>query len=256
MECFTQSVIEKIGAYVYLLLYPDTRKPFYVGKGRGNRVFQHALNALESPTETDKLETIRDIIASGKRVEYRIVRHRMSDEAAFEVESALIDYIGFEDLSNDVRGHHTTERGLMTVEEITEKYNAKKVETFSEPCVLIIINKEYRKLKEAMPRKYFMIQDEEKIWKENFERQLYQITRSSWKIGPKRNKARFALAVCDGLVREIYYIEKWSPVGNRWEFDGRKAEDWTDYQEYIHGDVSAFITKGAQNPIRYVGRYN
>jgi len=256
MEYFAQSVIEEIDAYVYLLLYPDTRKPFYVGKGRGNRVFQHALNALESPTATDKLETIRNIIASGKRVEYRIVRHRMSDEAAFEVESALIDYIGFEDLLNDVRGHHTTERGLMTVEEIATKYNAKKIETISEPCVLIIINREYRKLKETMPKKHFMTPDEEKTWKENFDRRLYEITRSSWKIGSKRHKARFAFAVCDGLVRGIYYIEKWSPVGDRWEFEGRKATDWANYQEYIHGDVSSFITKGAQNPIRYVGNYN
>jgi hypothetical protein len=42
----TQSTIEKLGYYVYLLIDPRNDKVFYVGKGKGNRVNQHLLGAL------------------------------------------------------------------------------------------------------------------------------------------------------------------------------------------------------------------
>lgn len=38
---FSQSVIEKLKYYVYLLQDPRDNSVFYVGKGVGNRVFQH-----------------------------------------------------------------------------------------------------------------------------------------------------------------------------------------------------------------------
>lgn len=38
MNEFPQSVIEKVGHYVYTLADPRTHKVFYVGKGQGNRV--------------------------------------------------------------------------------------------------------------------------------------------------------------------------------------------------------------------------
>jgi uncharacterized protein len=60
MNEFPQSVIEKIGHYVYTLTDPRTRKVFYVGKGQGNRVFAHAQMALADATTADKLERIRD----------------------------------------------------------------------------------------------------------------------------------------------------------------------------------------------------
>lgn len=67
---FSQKTIEEIQYYVYCLYDPRTSKIFYIGKGKGNRVFQHQMDALEDGNaETDKLNTIREILNSGQQVD-------------------------------------------------------------------------------------------------------------------------------------------------------------------------------------------
>ena len=53
-----QSVKEALGYYVYALVDPRDRKIFYIGKGKGNRIFQHAEAALVENTSDLKLDTI------------------------------------------------------------------------------------------------------------------------------------------------------------------------------------------------------
>ena len=67
---FTQSVIEKLGFYVYFLQDPRTEEIFYVGKGVGNRVFNHLDGAIETDVETEKLAIIRSIVDSGNAVKH------------------------------------------------------------------------------------------------------------------------------------------------------------------------------------------
>lgn len=38
-------------------------------------------------------------------------------------------------------------------------------------------------------------------------RELYEATRVVWKIGERRNNAQYAMAVYQGIVREVYKIE-------------------------------------------------
>lgn len=82
MDCtiLTQGVLDpKRNYYVYRLIDPRTYQTFYVGKGKGDRVFQHVKDAksLISKDEDElslKISLILDIIASGKQV--IIVIHR------------------------------------------------------------------------------------------------------------------------------------------------------------------------------------
>ena len=94
---FPQSVIEKLGYYVYLLIDPGTGKVFYVGKGTGNQIFSRIKGAIETPLESDKLNKIREIHSNGLQVEHSIIRHGLTEKEAFEVEAALIDFMDIRD---------------------------------------------------------------------------------------------------------------------------------------------------------------
>lgn len=232
---FPQSAIEKIGYYVYLLIDPPTNKVFYVGKGTGNRVFNHVKMALETPLESDKLEKIRLILSKGKQVKHVIIRHGLTEKEAFEVEAALIDYIDIENLTNKVIGQHSDSRGLMSIEEIVAEYLAPEINII-EPVILCTVNRLFRR----------NMSNEE----------IYEICRGNWVVGEQREKAKYAFCVAYGIVRQVFEIQKWCPVTarhkesktqNRWRFDGIVAQN---LQHYIGGNVEKYI--GAQNPIRYV----
>ena len=232
---FPQSVIEKLGYYVYILIDPKTKKAFYVGKGTGNRIFAHINNAISSPLKSDKLDKIRLIQSKGFQVEHKIIRHGLTEKEAFEVEAALIDFIGLEVLTNIKGGHDSNYRGGMSIRETISQYNAPKIKIV-EPVILITVNRLFRR----------GMNDDE----------LYEITRGNWVVGKRKNKAKFGFCVCNGIVRQVYEIHEWFPIKarsqnaktqNRWRFTGVIAQD---LQNYVGGNVEKYI--GAQNPIRYV----
>lgn len=231
---FSQSVIEQLGYYVYFLQDPRTDEVFYVGKGLGNRVFQHLEGAIETYNETDKLDKIREIINSGHTVRHYILRHGLTEQVSFEVEAALIDFIGMKNLSNIQGGHYSSDYGLKTSDEITAMYAAEEFST-DKPVLLININKRY----------YREITDEE----------LYQATRKSWVVGDRKKYAKFAIATYRGLTREIYEIHEWHPseVGGkvRWGFHGSIACDEIR-KELRYKSIASYFPKGAANPIKYI----
>ena len=82
---FTKEVIEQLQYYVYRLIDPRTGQTFYVGKGKGNRVFAHVNDALKDfdgesfiDSEEDdvsaKIKQIRDIKNAGLEVIHIIQR--------------------------------------------------------------------------------------------------------------------------------------------------------------------------------------
>jgi len=238
---FPVSVAEQIDHYVYLLLDPATGKPFYVGKGVGNRMFQHEHEALNKPqTKSIKLQQIRRIASTGEAVEYRILRHGLTRAEATEVESAIIDYIGLENLANKQGGYRADKCGLMTVPEIIAQYSAESME-ISEPVILIKVNQ---------------------LWQRNIgPDKLKDITRGVWPLGERRKKAKYAFAVYRGIIRQVYRIrpDSWQKVRvedskaktkDRWRFDCEVAYNM---QHYVYKRLpEELLTRGARNPIRYV----
>jgi hypothetical protein len=118
---FPPEVFEKLGTYVYRLFDPRNGETFYVGKGKGNRVFAHVHNELakaESDELSDKLRQIREIHQAGFPVGHVIHRHGMDDATAFEVEAALID--AYPGLTNIMNGAGSNVFGVGHAQEIKQ----------------------------------------------------------------------------------------------------------------------------------------
>lgn len=95
--------------YVYHLCYPNGR-PFYVGKGIGNRMYQHEKEAVKgNGTNSHKCGVIRKIINRGEQIRYRIVFVTPDEAEAYQYEVQEIARIGYKKLTNLTLGGWTRE---------------------------------------------------------------------------------------------------------------------------------------------------
>lgn len=146
---FSPGVEERIGSYVYLLIDPRDDDVFYVGKGAGHRCFAHVAEArktlADSVGDYAKLARIRAIEATGVTVRIEILRHGLSEDEAFLVESTAIDLLGLETLANRVVGH-AAEFGRMPVPDLNVLYGANPVAIDPEHRVALIrINRLFKR---------------------------------------------------------------------------------------------------------------
>ena len=235
-------VSHRLGFYVYLYVDPRDGHVFYVGKGQGQRALAH----LSDEGESQKVKTLCALREAGVEPRLELLAHGLPDEeAAFRVEAAAIDLLGLDRLTNQVRGVRSLQTGRMPLEELVAYYGAKPVEVVH-PSLLIRINRLYR---HGMS-----------------EKELYEGTRGVWKLGTRRLRATYAMAVFEGVVREVYRIETWHEAGStpyssrppedvrregRWEFLGRLADDDLRFR-YRNGSVASYFKQGQQSPVVYV----
>jgi hypothetical protein len=240
-ESFPPDVVQKLRTYVYRLIDPRNGETFYVGKGKGNRVFAHirAEENLEGDEIDNRLKRIREIRLAGFHVGHVIHRHGMDDATAFEVEAALFD--AYPGLTNIMGGTDSNEFGAMHAREIVRRYSAAEAE-FKHRALLISVNRS------AM------------------ERSLYEATRYAWKIDTRRAKqAEVVLATIQGLIVGAFIAADWleataanfpgraegDGASGRFGFVGKKAPDVIKSLYLGKRVPDEYRKRGAANPIKY-----
>lgn len=239
MDGFSQNTLEKLKNYVYCLLDPRDNKIFYIGKGKGNRVFAHLKGDIENPSENDKVILIKNIIQQGKHVEHFILRYELDEKTALEIEATIINLLTFQKfehlskITNIVSGHGSFDRGIKTVNEIEAWYAAEPLDESDiiHNILIININKTYKP--GVSP---------------------YEATRKYWRLDINRaKKVDFVLSEYRGIIRAIYKPIKWfrNIEYKRYYFEGIQVDEPGIEQRYLNKAYQG-KKRGAANPIRYL----
>lgn len=223
-------VVENLGLYVYALRDPRDRSIFYVGVGRGNKVYSHDWDALgeagtldaEGVGEADRDETrsawiqrIRDIYAAGHSVEHIVLRHRSdaahdADLAAREAAHVVVDALRLLEhrpdhpvLTNLAGEPADLEKRAMSVEELAVQYSALPAPELPVPAALVRVS--------GASGAGLTADD------------LYALARGPWRAGAAaRNVADLPVIVfADNIVRAVYRVSSWEGVGPKGEQEYR-----------------------------------
>lgn len=234
MDGFSPGVKEKLGYYVYRLIDPRNGHTFYVGKGYGDRVFDHMKDAIRENDKSLKREAIQNILRNGLKPLHIIHRHGIRDEkTAHVIEAAVMD--AFPNLTNEATGHGSREYGPATAEQLNERHVPDAIPT-DEPIVVIKIT-----------RRALVKNDND----------IYETVRSAWRMSNKRletvnSTAHHVLAVLDGLCIGVYAVSSkgWRPHEreSRFEFEGVPADD-----RAIKRYMRKIFESKAQYPVRIFG---
>ena len=212
---FSRKTVEGIKYYVYGFRYPGTNQYFYIGKGKGNRVFSHINQSVKRGIADPKFEVIESLRASGGP-EIDIIRHGLTEYQALLLESSLIDVLGVDQITNKVRGIDANKYGLMSPKNVEANFKGKEFKLkISAVCFKI-----------------------NKAWSKNMSKdELYDKVRGTWYLSLKRAKrAEYGIGLCHGVIRGIYKINGWetdyqrSPVRHR--FHGEEVETLQKYLGY------------------------
>ena len=242
MKKLPPDIQKKLMWYVYLLSDPNTNEIFYVGKGKGNRVFDHFKNLKKDDPKSKK---IKEILSQEKEPKIEFLIHGIENENTIKrIESSIIDLIDKKNLTNKIGGYESSDFGRMDLNQIIGKYSSKKVDV-KEKVLLIKLSKSFR---------YNMSEVE-----------LYDYTRGIWIISEKKRKEiEYVFCVYDGIVQETYNVIDWFPGGStysvrydkeewkiheRWEFVGNISHEMR--KKYRHKSVSHYFPSGSRNPVRY-----
>lgn len=242
---FTPDVIEQLQYYVYRLIDPRNGQTFYVGKGKGNRVFAHVEGALKSyngvsyedsseDEASSKIQQIRDIKYSGLDVIHIIQRYGLTEKEAFEVEAALIDV--YAELTN-IQSGHASDRGVNNAEVLQRELSC---EEYDEPDF-----------------KYIIIKIRQNVL-ESRDNNIYETVRRAWKVNVDKVKNyKYCFAVLNGIVRNVYLIHGWDnnniEESGRYEFFGEEAPKEIKDQ-FVNKRIPAkYRKKGMASPVLYHG---
>ena len=248
IEKFSPQTIKRLKNYVYVYSDPDTGEYFYVGRGKGNRAFDHLKEVAKNP----KTKKIKELRKRGKDPKIEILAYGLTEQIAKNVEGAVIEVLEIDNLTNRVRNHEAGEFGKLGVDEIESKYGSKvlKRSDITDNVIVFRLTDTYYENMSAI--------------------ELYDATRQFWNVVlDSVEDLEYALAVHDNVVLEVYKIEKWYPAfttlttrpgcellqpdknPTQYEFIGRVAEDKIR-NKYLGKSTKGLFKPGNQRGFNYI----
>lgn len=239
---FTPEVIEQLQYYVYRLIDPRSGQTFYVGKGKGNRLYAHVNDALkdyegisytdsEEDDVSSKIQQIRDIKNAGLEVIHVIQRYGLTEKEAFEVEAALIDCYG--GLTN-IQSGYSSDRGVNNAEVLQRDLSCEVFEDIDD-------------------LKYCIIKITADIIRSRGS--VYETVRKHWRVNLNRIKnIKYVLASCNGVIVDVFEADCWyvaPDVPDRCMFDGKQASDEIRNLFINKRLPKHYMKKGMASPVLY-----
>lgn len=236
MSFFNAMVTAELKAYVYALADPNfsgnlAERIFYIGKGRGNRCFNHAriergLGDAPLDEREHKLSTIREIHSQGKEVDVLIVSHGMTDQQALGLEAVLIPLLGE---ANKVSGHGNQLLWL-TRNQVDERYDKpverSSIDLLRGNIVFVSLNQ----------------QDVERLSQPGAEAELASSTLGDWNLAEHKSRlVDCVIGVKYGLVVSVYRTEKSDSnvtLFERYPGDKKRAHGRSRFQAVLASELT------------------
>lgn len=225
IRSFPKEVFDFLKYYVYMLIDPFDLQVYYVGMGKGNRVFQ----SMKSQNQLKLRSKHNWIKEKGAQPKVLFSRIGMDEKSAKHVEEALIDFIGKHNISNSLKTRYSKDYGKMSPWKVISRYLAKNDE-IEVPAILLKPNVEFI---------------------DNYDdNHLYELTRKNWILKDEvmMQNAKFAFCIIENVVCEVYEIERWYPSEDSWNFIGKVASPeikdkyfLLDVEKYYKGVIRPFI---------------
>jgi hypothetical protein len=240
-------VVARLRSYVYLLVDPRTGRPFYAGRGKGERCFRHVRAARQVPSAEQEqkypaLARIREIEAGGREVRIDILRHGLAPDEALLVAASAHEALGL-----------PGEPGL-----------GSQRQTAAEVSALLAKRAKFKHSHQVVLLRVGATGTDP----------TYEQVRHGWRIGRRwtdpasPRSPRWAVTVVGDMVAGVYRIERWEPTplpaAPVTAVAGRGALRPTDRhsfvgspdpeleRRYLARSVAAYLGNGAQGPMTYV----
>jgi len=234
---FPPGVAAKLGTYVYLLVDARTGRPFFVGRGRGDRCHRHveaARAAAGDGAPSSKyplLDRIREAESGGRPVRIEILRRGLTPDEADLVEATVADALGL--------GYQTRLGSQRSPSHVVGAALAKRAKIKQDHGVVLLRVGPHGSATD------------------------YASARHGWRIGKRWVDAAsgrsptWAAVVAGDLVDTVYRIDAWVPspaaagdATDRFSFVGTPDPELD--ARYAGRSVRAYLGTGTPSAVTYV----